>query len=746
MLFLKNRFFRLGLGACLLPLSIFTIFLLSIYAGLWGKLPAVDELSEIQYQRASEIYSADSVLIGKFYLYDRQPIPYQEMPDFLVKSLVAIEDKRFYEHKGVDYTSLFRVGFKTVLLGDSSSGGGSTISQQLAKNLYPREDNGRIQLLASKFKEMITARRIEKIYDKDEVLELYLNTVSFGDNTFGAESASLRFFGKRAKELKIEEAAVLTGMLKATYSYNPRLFPERSRTRRNTVLKAMANEGSIKMREADSLSQLPLELNYTRYDHSRGIAPYFREEVRKQMEAWCRNNSSSDTTINLYTSGLKIYTTLDSKMQLLAEEVMREHMTGLQSDFERSHGATAPWITDHALIEKVARNSDTYRSWLAKGLDDSQAWDSMNIKRPMTLKDWSGEVITEASSVDSIRHYIKFLNTGSLCIDPFNGSVKTWIGGIDFELFKYDHISQSRRQVGSSFKPIVYTTALEQGVDPCTHFSAQEVAYKNLEDWSPGNTSKEDETYLNYSMEEALSRSVNTVTVKIIEDTGVPAVQEMAANMGIESDLPDGPSLALGTGEIKIQELAGAYASYINHGKPVTPYLIQRVEDNKGNTLDEHKNELTTEAAFSEDTRQIMLELMKSVVNRGTASRIRSQYGLENDIAGKTGTTQKNKDAWFVALTPRMVHVTWVGLDQHEIGFKTTALGQGANAALPMFARWMQALNEKPAYYRLTRARFEKPDPVILAKLDCEPVVRDPFFKRLFKNPNKKKSRKFKNN
>ncbi len=746
MLFLKNRFFRLGLGAFLLLLSIFTIFLLSIYAGLWGKLPAVDELSEIQYQRASEIYSADSVLIGKFYLYDRQPIPYQEMPDFLVKSLVAIEDKRFYEHKGVDYTSLFRVGFKTVLLGDSSSGGGSTISQQLAKNLYPRENNGRIQLLASKFKEMITARRIEKIYDKDEVLELYLNTVSFGDNTFGAESASLRFFGKRAKELKIEEAAVLTGMLKATYSYNPRLFPERSRTRRNTVLKAMANEGSIKMREADSLSQLPLELNYTRYDHSRGIAPYFREEVRKQMEAWCRNNSSSDTTINLYTSGLKIYTTLDSKMQLLAEEVMREHMTGLQSDFERNHGATAPWITDHALIEKVARNSDTYRSWLAKGLDDSQAWDSMNIKRPMTLKDWSGEVITEASSVDSIRHYIKFLNTGSLCIDPFNGSVKTWIGGIDFELFKYDHISQSRRQVGSSFKPIVYTTALEQGVDPCTHFSAQEVAYKNLEDWSPGNTSKEDETYLNYSMEEALSRSVNTVTVKIIEDTGVPAVQEMAANMGIESDLPDGPSLALGTGEIKIQELAGAYASYINHGKPVTPYLIQRVEDNKGNTLDEHKNELTTEAAFSEDTRQIMLELMKSVVNRGTASRIRSQYGLENDIAGKTGTTQKNKDAWFVALTPRMVHVTWVGLDQHEIGFKTTALGQGANAALPMFARWVQALNKEPAYYRLTRARFEEPEPTILAKLDCEPVVRDPFFRRLFKNPNKKKSRKFKSN
>ena len=552
------------------------------------------------------------------------------------------------------------------------------------------------------------------------------------------------FFGKKARELKIEDAAVLTGMLKATYSYNPRLFPERSKARRNTVLRAMAEEGSLELAEADSLSQLPLELNYTRYDHTRGIAPYFREEVRKQMEVWCRNNSNEDTTINLYTSGLKIYTTLDYKMQLLAEEVMKDHMAKLQQEFEKSYGSRAPWIGDKALIEKVVKKSATYHTWRENGLDEKQAWDSMNIKKTMTLKDWGGEFTTTASSIDSISHYMKFLNTGSLCIDPFNGSVKTWIGGIDFELFKYDHISQSRRQVGSSFKPIVYTTALEQGIDPCTHYSAQQVAYKNLEDWSPGNSTKDDETYLNYSLEEALSRSVNTVTVKIIEDTGVPAVQEMAAKMGIESELPEGPSLALGTGEIRIQELAGAYASYINQGKPVTPYLVQRIEDNKGNTLEEYRNVPATKPAFSEETRQLMLELMKSVVNRGTASRIRSQYSLENDIAGKTGTTQKNKDAWFVALTPRLVHVTWVGLDQHEIGFKTTALGQGANAALPIFARWMQRLNKDRTYHHLTRAQFEETDPEILAKLDCKPVVRDPFFKRLFKNPNKKKSRKFK--
>ena len=293
-------------------------------------------------------------------------------------------------------------------------------------------------------------------------------------------------------------------------------------------------------------------------------------------------------------------------------------------------------------------------------------------------------------------------------------------------------------------KPIVYTAALESGLKACDHFAAQEVLYKDLEDWSPGNSNEEDETYLNYSMEEALTNSVNTVSVKVLEQTGIPNVIHMAQKMGIKEPLPELPSLALGTGAVRIEELAGAYASYLNHGRPVEPYLIQSIQDSEGNTLESFNSGKIGQPAFSEENRLIMLEMLKSVVEQGTASRIRHKYGLKNDIAGKTGTTQNNKDAWFVAVTPKLVHVSWVGLDHHEIGFKDTSMGQGANAALPLFANWMQKLNTDPEFNAITMARFEQPNEEILRQLDCDPVVRDNFFKRLFKNPKRKKSRKFK--
>ena len=740
----NKNLWRYGLRIFLLSFILLTVFILSIYAGAWGKLPSKKTLSNIEFDEASEVYSADSVLIGKFYLYDRQPISSEEIPDHLIESLIAVEDRRFYDHNGIDYKSLFRVGFKTILLGDSSSGGGSTLSQQLAKNLYPRKREGNFYLIVDKFKEMITARRLEKIYEKDELLVYYLNTVSFGDNTFGIESASNRFFGKRAIDLSIEEAAVLTGMLKATYTYNPRLFPERSLQRRNIVLESMEELDYLSEKAADSLQNLPIALNYTNFDHNEGIAPYFREEVRKYMESWCEDQQKKGRDINLYSSGLKIYTTLNYEMQLMAEEVMKDHMSALQNAFEKSYGKDAPWIRDQELIRKVIRSSQVYKKWRNTGLDDKVAWDSVHRTKELTLEDWNGPITVQASSADSIVHYLKFLNTGSLSIDPFSGAVKTWIGGIDYEHFKYDHISQSRRQLGSSFKPIVYTAALESGLRACDHFSAQEILYKDLQDWSPGNTSEEDETYLNYSMEEALSNSVNTVSVKILEKTGIPNVINMAQQMGITEQLPQQPSLALGTGAVGIEELAGAYASYINNGRPVKPYMIQSILDSEDRLLEHFKGHRNGPSAFSEENRFIMLEMLKSVVDRGTASRIRHKYGLKNDIAGKTGTTQNNKDAWFVAITPKLVHVSWVGLDHHEIGFKNTSLGQGANAALPLFADWMKKLNASRDFNSITMAKFEKPGDEILSQLDCDPVVKDNFFKRLFKNPKRKKSRKFK--
>ncbi|MBU2946859.1 transglycosylase domain-containing protein [Zobellia uliginosa] len=740
---IKSPFLRYTLLALLALVVFFFVFIISIYWGAWGKIPGKEELSDFQYQRASEVYTADSVLIGKFYLYDRQPIVFEAIPEHVLNALVAIEDERFYEHTGIDYQSLGRVAIKTVLMQDQSAGGGSTLTQQLAKNLYPRRDRKKANIVVDKIKEMFIASRLEDIYTKDEILTNYLNTVSFGDNTFGIESASLKFFNKQAKDLTVEQGAVLVGMLKATYGYNPRIFPEKSLNRRNLVLLAMANNDYISPEQKDSLTHIPAKLDYRDFDNNSGLAPYFREEVRKQLLKWNDKQKEEGNEYNIYTSGLKVYTTLDYNMQFWAEEAMQDHMKTLQNSFEKSYGKNAPWKTNKKLIEKVVKNSDVYRKLKKQGMEHQQIMDSLSVKKQLVLTDWGGEKTIQGSSIDSITHYMKFLNTGSLGLDPKTGAVKTWIGGVDFEHFKYDHVAQSKRQVGSTFKPIVYTTALETGTPPCTYFSAEEVEYENLKGWTPSNSGKKDETYLNYSMEEALSHSVNTVAVKVLEKAGIPNVITMAKNMGIFSKLPEQPSLALGTGEIYLNELAGAYAGYVNKGKAVLPYLIEKITDRKDSVLTKFEPKRARTTAFSEETRQIMVEMMKGTINRGTASRIRTTYKLNNAIAGKTGSTQNNKDAWFVAIMPKLVHVTWVGLDNHEIGFRSTSLGQGASAALPIFAKWMQEMNKHPSYNEITKAQFKRPDPAILNMLNCEPVKRDGFFKRLFKNPNKKRTKEF---
>lgn len=721
-------------------------FVLSVYLGMWGKLPSKKELSNLEYQKASEVYSADSVLIGKYYLFDSQPIAYKEFPEHLLKALIAIEDERFYDHSGIDYRSLVRVGFKSILMQDESAGGGSTLTQQLAKNLYPRNERKKTNIVVDKLKEMMIASRLEATYAKEEILYHYLNTVSFGDNTFGIESAALKFFNKKTKDLSTVEAAVLVGMLKATYGYNPRIYPEKSSQRRNLVLQAMFFNDFLEEAEKDSLFKIPLKLDYKEYNYNDGIAPYFREEVRKQLLSWTKSEQKNGKEYNIYTSGLKIYTTLDYKMQVLAEKAMIEHLAVLQKDFEKSFGKNAPWLNDKKLIDKLLKRTSAYKQLKAKGVSEAQIIDSLSRKKTMILADWHGEKTVEASTLDSLQHYMKFLNTGSLGIDPSNGAVKTWIGGANFKYFKYDHISQSKRQVGSTFKPIVYTAALESGISPCTYFSAQEIEYKNLKGWSPSNSGTKEEAYLNYSMEEALSNSVNTVAVKVLEEVGVLNVIRQANKMGILEKLPSEPSLALGTGEIKITELAGAYASYVNKSKPVTPYLIDKITNNRDSIIHVFSPKIATKEAFSSETRQIMIEMMKSTVNTGTASRIRNSYKLPNAIAGKTGTTQNNKDAWFVAITPKLVHVTWVGLDNHELGFKNTSLGQGANAALPMFALFMQKLNKEQKFSAISNAKFESPSDNVFNKLDCDPIKKDGFIKRLFKNPDKKKSKNFKQN
>ncbi|WP_299245668.1 transglycosylase domain-containing protein [uncultured Aquimarina sp.] len=723
---------------------VFIIFYGSIYFGFWGEIPSKNELSSLKQAEATQVLDKDNRLIGKYFVYDRQPIVYEDLPKHLIDALIATEDVRFYEHDGVDNVSLLRVFFKTILFRNKSSGGGSTITLQLVKNIFGRKDYGAFSIVVNKLKESIIAKRIEDIYSKEEVLTQYFNTVPFPDNTYGIESASQKFFNKSTKELTLSEACTLIGSLKANHSYNPRLFPERSQLRRDVVLQQMMKYEYITQDVSDRIMNQNIVLDYQYFNHDLGLAPYFREEVKKELNEILKKYKKADSSVyDIYKDGLIIHTTLDYKMQSLAEEVMKEHLQSLQKTYEKEYGKKAPWKINTNLIDNALKQLPIYQKYKEQGLSQKQITDSFSIKREMELFDWQGNITKKVSTRDSLQHYLKFLNAGMIAIDPSNGAVRAYLGGIDYRYFKYDHVSQSKRQVGSTFKPFVYTAAIENGMKPCTYFPLKEVTYTNLKDWTPKNASEEKDPYLNYNLETALSNSVNTIAVKVIGEVGIPKVFDQIKKMGITEELPDQPSIALGTAGIKIKELAGAYASYANNSKGVRPFYITRIEDKQGNIIASFEPEISEEPAFSDYTRQVMLEMMKSTVDKGTATRLRTTYGLKNDIAGKTGTTQDNKDGWFVGITPKLVTVTWVGNDNYAIGFKTTAQGQGANSALPIFGKLYQKMNENPDFDIITKSSFEKTSNNVLEDLDCQPEKRDNFLKRLFSK--KKRKKKFKN-
>ncbi|TRO66530.1 penicillin-binding protein 1A [Christiangramia sabulilitoris] len=717
--------------------AIFFLFFGSIYFGVWGKIPSSRELTELQQNKATQVLAANGKLIGKFYIFDRQPIKFSEFPDHLLEALIATEDVRFYEHDGIDNRSLLRVFFKSILLQDESAGGGSTITLQLAKNIYGRKDFGMFGIVINKMQEAIIAKRLEDVYSKEEILELYLNTVPFSDNTYGIESASLKFFNKKTSNLSLEEAAVLVGMLKASHYYNPRIFPERSRLRRDVVLMQMARNNYLSLEEAEEAKLTPLILDYKSYSHDKGIAPYFREQVRKDVSKILDTLRNKDgKKFNIYRDGLVVHTTLNFTMQQLAEEAMLEHMEELQAAHEKSYGNNAPWLRNKEILNDAIKRSERYQSLLKQGLSESEILKRMEQEHPMELFSYAGMETRNANSLDSITHYLKFLNSGLLSVDPENGGVQAWVGGVDFRFFKYDHVAQSKRQVGSTFKPIVYTAALENGIDPCSYFSVREVTYKD--GWTPSNSSSEgDDPNMNYNLKTALSQSMNTIAVKVLMETGIGNVIEQAREMGITSDLPGVPSIALGTASLSLSELATAYTSYANNGYYSRPYYLSRIEDANGNILAEFKPEISKKKAFSDDTRKIMVNMMQATVNEGTATRLRFKYGLQNDIAGKTGTTQNNKDGWFVGITPELVCVTWVGADDHRIGFRNTAIGQGANSALPIFAKLMQKMNADAEFNEITNARFAPLSQELADMLECPPQERDNFFERLFSGKNK---------
>ncbi|MFL1895992.1 penicillin-binding protein 1A [Aquimarina sp. 2-A2] len=715
-------------------------FYISIYAGAWGTVPTTKTLSTLRQAEATQVLDKNGELIGKYYIYDRQPITFDDLPQHLIDALIATEDVRFYEHEGIDNKSLLRVFFKSILLQDRSSGGGSTITLQLAKNLFGRKDYGKISIIVNKLKESIIASRIEAIYSKNEILTLYFNTVPFPDNTYGIESAAQKFFNKSTNELNLSEAAVLVGSLKANNGYNPRLYPERSQSRRDIVLQQMVKYEYLKEDHANNTMQDTIALDYQYFNHDMGMAPYFREAVKKQLDSLLKDyKNENGEPYNIYSDGLIIHTTLDYKMQTLAETAMQEHMRELQAAYEKDHGNRAPWKKELNLKSSTVSRTKAYKKLKANGLSEAQLKDSLSTKREMELFEWEGNVTEKASTLDSLQHYRKFLNTGMLSIDPATGAVLSYIGGIDYRYFKYDHVSQSKRQVGSTFKPFVYTAAIDNGMKPCTYFPVRAVTYTNVDDWTPTNASETEDPHLNYTLETALSNSINTIAVKVLNKVGIPKVIELVKKLGITSEIPEQPSIALGTAGITLKEMAGAFASYVNQGKSVTPYLITKIADKNGTVLAEYNPKIAEEAAYTEYTREVVLEMMKATVDEGTAARLRTTYGLSNDIAGKTGTTQDNKDGWFIGITPRLVSVTWVGNDDYAVGFKSTRIGQGANAALPIFAKLYTKMNTDTTFDRYTKSKFDATSPEVRDDLDCEPEKRDNFLKRLFSGKKKKK-------
>lgn len=718
------------------------MFLLLIWAGAFGRIPSQRDLNNISHPVATEVYSADSVLLGKYYLVERSMIPSAQIPTTLKQALVATEDVRFYTHHGIDTRSMLRVLAKGIFLQQESAGGGSTLTQQLAKNLYPRRSYVMFSLLINKIREIIIAKRLEKVYSKDEILVLYLNTVSFGDNVYGIKTAADRFFSIPVDRLTLDQSAVLIGMLKATYRYNPRLFPARALLRRNVVLSQLEKYHFINATERDSYAAKPLQLNYHRMSHNAGLAPYFRAFIKTELLSWCRTHEKQDgSPYNLYTDGLKVYTTIDSRLQQYAESAIRSQLTQLQDKFLKQ--------LDKNVVQEIAKGKiqllPAYKRMKKEGYTEKDILSALKTPAKKHVFGWKGNRDVEISTYDSLLYHLQFLQAGLLAMDPATGDVKAWVGGINHEFFQYDHVREStKRQVGSTFKPIVYAAALEQGVSPCDYTSARKTAYSNMDDWTPQNT-EADSYDQRYSMEGSLAKSVNTVSVKLLEKTGISNAITVANKMGIKSELPPVPSLALGTASISVIEMVGAYSVFANKGNYVPPGFITAITTNQGVLLENLRIEPTVDQAISEETAAMMLYMLKRVVNEGTGAGIRTKYGLKNDIAGKTGTTQANADGWFMAITPKLVIGCWVGADDPGIHFKSTADGQGAATALPIVAQLLQKVNKDHDLGAIASARFEPLEDRLVERLDCDMSRSDRnLFQRIFNLKKGTKETKFK--
>jgi penicillin-binding protein 1A len=704
-------------------LSLFLLVLLTSL-GVFGALPTIEDLANPRSNLASEIISSDQEVIGKFYIENRINVRYDELSPKLVNALISTEDARFHDHSGIDLRALFRVLVRTVLGGDSDSGGGSTLTQQLAKNMFPREDLSKIEVVFRKVKEWIIATKLERNYTKEEILALYLNTVDFGNQAFGIKSASKIFFDSTTDSLKVEEAAVLVGVLKGPSYYNPNRNYERSLNRRNVVLSQMLKYNKLSQNEFDSLKVLPIDLSrFKAESHNSGSATYFREFLRDQMNAWCKNHKKPDgSTYNLYKDGLKIYTTINSRMQNHAEQAVEEHLKELQKQFfahwKGKNNAPFYGITEakaDLIINQAVKRSERYRKLKNAGASSDEIEKLFDTKVEMKIFTWNGDSTVTMSPRDSIRYNKYILQTGMMSVEPQSGYIRAWVGGINQKYFQYDHVYSGKRQVGSTFKPFVYAIAMQEGWSPCKEVPNIPICIETPSGpWCPDNSSKENDGEL-MPLKKALAYSVNRVSAYLVKQFGVQPVLQMVKRMGIQSHIDAVPSICLGTADLSVYEMVGAMSTFANKGVFVQPMWITRIEDKNGNVIEQFIPK--SEEAMSEQTAYLVLELMKGVVEGGTATRLRGRYKLTNPIAGKTGTTQNNSDGWFMGITPELVTGVWVGCEDRAAHFRSTALGQGANMALPIWGLYMQKVYSDKKL-NVSKADFERP-PALSVEIDC---------------------------
>lgn len=723
------KIFFIGLG------SIGLFFLFASW-GLFGSMPSFEDLENPDSNLATEVISADGVVIGKYFEKNRSQLKYSDLPKNLVQALVATEDARFYDHSGIDGRGTLRAIFSL-----GTSGGASTLTQQLAKQLFHGEGSKFLPFrIVQKIKEWIIAIRLERQYTKNEIIAMYCNVYDFGNNSVGVSSAAKTYFSKEPKDLTISESAILVGMFKNSGLYNPVRNPQGVKNRRNVVLLQMQKADIISENEKVRLQSLPIKLNFKLETHKDGTATYFREYLRDYMKKWVEENKKPDgSDYDIYKDGLKIYTTIDSRMQLHAEEAVKAHMANLQEEFfnQSKDNKNAPFVNISAvetqkIINQAMKSSSRWSVMKSMDKTDDEIIKSFSEKTKMKVFTWKGERDTIMTPLDSIRYYKHFLQSGLMAMEPQTGNIKAWVGGINYKYFQYDHVGQGARQVGSTFKPFVYATAIEQlNMSPCDSivdgpFMIRKGRHHVTEDWEPKNS---DNKYRGMvTLKRGLANSINTVSAKLIDKVGPEAVIDLTHKLGVKSEIVTQPSIALGAVEITVQDMVAAYSTFANQGVYVKPQFITKIEDKSGVVIYEPIPE--SHDVLNKDIAYAVVKLLEGVTEGGSGDRLRTTgggngdnrwtgypYAFRNPIAGKTGTTQNQSDGWFMGMVPNLVTGVWVGCEDRSARFKSITYGQGATAALPVWGYFMKLCYEDPAL-KVSKEPFERPANLSI-KVDC---------------------------